>query len=281
MKAGCFTAAGKAHIRQGKICQDYAAAQRIGRYELLIVLDGCSSAASGGVAAYSIGRHLAEYFTLPYRYLHGDRSMLTGEALCRYLLRPGNERYFADLMIGEAHRVTSALCTSVDCGYADCSSTMQLAVIEHDKENACGRFVMIGVGDGFAAMRDSNGSELITAGENIGGRDNRTYFVTSPDAYEHARVYRGECGALLLSTDGLSKAVDIRSSPQLDALMKIVGRPRQNKGEAILWDLLSAGLPDGSPLVDEDKLYDDLGAAYCCISPQEPDGSTQARHIQR
>lgn len=66
--------------------------------------------------------------------------------------------------------------------------------------------VLIHTGDGFATRQKGKKMDIVSPPEN-GSCQNSTFFITSPLAAEHTRVTYTIFDKLLLSTDGLSKAV--------------------------------------------------------------------------
>ena len=260
---GCFTKTGTRHVRHGKDCEDASFIVRVGIYIIMIVLDGCSGSRAGGVGAYRIGKYLVRFFT-EGRRRRKRRHPLTREALCAYLMQPGKGREFVDLIVSEARHAVEDLCIRDGGDPTDYYTTLRFAIVREDPDpDKDSEFLLMSVGDGFAALNGDGCTQLFDRGFNFEGIPNLTYFVNCDDAEEYTVAYGGSCRSLLLSTDGLTAALGIdRDCANLDRLMTALSALPDGRRETLRQAVLSLPTEDGTPLEEAYDLYDDLGVAY-------------------
>ena len=217
-----YTRTGDRHIRQGVPCDDAAAAVQDGSCTAMFTADGCSSSLFGGESARRITERLADMIRNPHSVLRAD-TPITSEDLIRYFIDPDNNDDGIRLLFTEIEKEAQAMCRLYQCQRNHICCTLIAAFVQYDPDSSSNSAAVFTVGDGFVAAynRRHGSTVLISQGENIDGNLNRTYFCTSQDASAHVHAYYVDnFDGLLLSSDGITHAVDIGDPDELAQLME-------------------------------------------------------------
>lgn len=212
-----YTRTGNRHLRCQSPCDDSVAVKQFGNYSLMLLCDGCGSSTFGREAAYRITAHLVDFFQHPDVFLETDTETNSID-LIHYCLIPENADAYLHLILKQIERVVQEMCVHYQCRRSELCCTLIAVLVEFHPDRKCNTATVITIGDGFVAAYNKKYKEvtLISRGDNRDSNPNMTYFCTSQNAMEHAHVYRAEgFDTLLLSSDGISHAVDITNRKEL------------------------------------------------------------------
>ena len=256
-----YTRTGDRHAARRLQCDDAVRAVSIGDYSLLVLCDGCSGSAHSSEAARRITCRLADCIQYPETYL--DREEATSpEDLLSYCITQGNEEAFMWLILKQIDAEVVTMRELYGCSRRELCCTLIAALVKHT--GGGNTAVILTVGDGFTAVynKETKAATLVSRGENIDGNPNLTYFCTSADAADNALVYRVErFDALLISSDGMTHAVDIDDQNELDSLM--IGAERLKAAtDTQFYSKMNMLLTAFVEHFDGRDLNDDCGAVY-------------------
>lgn len=207
-KTACARIVGRAHVQNGKPCQDYVAT-RSGRGLACIALaDGAGSRAlsefGAEAAVKTTLRFLAQHFDALWTQAEHDDAAVAGQLLDACL---------------------AALCRKarrLQCRPEDLACT--LLFVAHRG----GRYLAGHLGDGFIArLTEEGGVEALSHPDN-GEFSNTTVFVTDPAAARRLRIVRGtQAGSVgfAIMSDGTAESLYQKASraPAVGALEKLLG----------------------------------------------------------
>ena len=233
VKLSAATLQGSRHRREGTPCQDCAATLSLGGTHAAALCDGAGSlphshlgaGAAAGAAVRLLCGSFEELWTLPPRAL--------GRRVLEELLRA----------MAETGRPLPELgCTLLFCACRE------------------GRFLAGHLGDGLMALVRRGEALPLSLPEN-GSEPGETWFLTSPDAPERLRLYRGELGpgpgTVLLTSDGVSGQLLDRRTRRLSPACLRLARWAEEYSPAEMEEILRGNLREvlsqGTP--------DDLGIA--------------------
>lgn len=216
-----YTRCGDRHIHRNAPCDDSVAAVKLGNYSALVLSDGCSGSTFGGVSAHRITNRIIDKIRLPATFLNSDTD-ITGEDFIRYCLNPDNIEKTVRLLLKELNEEAIAMCRLYQCQRKDICCTLIVAFVEYHPESRNNTAMVISIGDGFvtARSRKHKNATLISRGENRNNQPNMTYFCTSENAIDHTHIYYIKVfDELMISSDGITHAVDIDNSAELSHLL--------------------------------------------------------------
>lgn len=202
---------GKNHEQNGLPCQDVCVGERQQRKAWLALADGAGSCAHSQEGAKTCVQTLRAVL---WRFRGGWH----GEA--------------AESVLVQLHDALNVVTEKRQCTLTDLSSTLLAAQVFGN------RYIALHIGDGVLGVFHANGSLSVLSPPENGAFSNQTFFVTSPDAAQHLRLYSGELGDIegfVTMSDGAAEALYAPREQTFTPLVKMLfERLRCFGGEATL-----------------------------------------------
>lgn len=178
---------GRGHDKNGTLCQDAVRCQSLGAVHTIVLADGAGSARLSRYGAeavvHSVGQLLAEKF-----HVFIDSS--DGVAVKQHIL---------DAVLAELREEAELRA----CEMHDLAAT--LLAVAADNEN----FLAVHIGDGVIGCYGTDGLKTLSVPDN-GEFANATTFVTSRDALQRMRIYKGSIvriAGFILMSDGTEQSL--------------------------------------------------------------------------
>jgi serine/threonine protein phosphatase PrpC len=197
---------GEYHLKNDVPSQDAFAIKHNDKYTVFCVSDGASSAELSRVASTLITKDVATELVKRDLDIYFESKDYTK---------------FSKNIVDIAHTTCAELCRKCHCSPEDLSSTLIVALIKRSTKSKKTKALIFMVGDGFVTVTNNKKVHLVSDGDNINGNACLTYFITDPNALNYANIFEVYgFDFLLLSTDGLTHAVDIHDNDGFSSFIK-------------------------------------------------------------
>lgn len=197
---------GEYHSKNNAPSQDAFAIKHNDEYTVFCLSDGASSAELSRIASTLITKDVA--------------AALVKQELEVYFESKDYTK-FSESIVDIAHTTCADLCRKCHCSPEDLSSTLIVALIKRSPKPKKTKALIFMVGDGFVTVTNNKKVYLVSGGDNINGNSSLTYFVTDPNALNYANTFEVYgFDFLLLSTDGLTHAVNIHDNDDFKSFIK-------------------------------------------------------------
>ncbi len=205
---------GRYHTKNDAPSQDAFAIKHNDKYTVFCVSDGASSAELSRIASTLITKDVA--------------TTLVKQDLDVYFETKDYTK-FSKTIVDIAHTTCAELCRKCHCSPEELSATLIVALIKRSSKSKHTKALIFMVGDGFVAATNNRKVHLVWGGENINGNSCLTYFITDPEALNYANTFEVYgFDFLLLSTDGLTHAVDIHDNDCFTPFIKKLKKLKYN-----------------------------------------------------
>ena len=199
-KTNSYEIMGRSHIKTETPCQDKTFTLNKNEVNVIALADGAGSASLSHFGAESATRSISHYLTEHFDSVIDNPD---GLAVKQELLS----------ILTENLKIQAGV---HGCKLEDLASTLLVAALKNDN------FLLIHLGDGVIAISKNQELKLASAPDN-GEFTNSTYFVTSKNALQHLRLFKGSTKGLngfVLMSDGTAESFYHRKTASLSAGVK-------------------------------------------------------------
>lgn len=191
---------GRSHIKTDTPCQDKTFCLKKNDVTVIALADGAGSASLSHFGAETATRTIASYLAK-----HFDSIIKNPDGLA-----------VKSELMEAARKALTKTAEEKNCKPDDLASTLMAVAIKEDV------FLLIHLGDGLVAMQRNQVLKLASAPDN-GEFANSTFFVTSKNAIQHLKLFKGSTKGLegfVLMSDGTAESFYHKKSGQLSAGVK-------------------------------------------------------------
>lgn len=191
---------GRGHVKEGIPCQDKTAAREEFGTRCIVLADGAGSARLSHFGAAAVVESAAELLCREFDHFYQAAA-------------PAD---VTTVILNTLHRRLQDVAEEQGCALSDLASTL-LFVACND-----GRYIIGQLGDGCIAFSRDGELKLVARPEK-GEFANQTFFVTSAQAEQHFRLFKGNVGRLdgfFLMSDGAAESLYQRNTDTVAPLVR-------------------------------------------------------------